>query len=380
MKYNTKLEKINESELSLFNQYLASLDDMTLLTYGESDLEVNKLIKTQLIDSLLQKNDKYSPSQGLLKVRNLIANIENKRHNLCLIEENVLLTYGSTEALFLSLSSIINPDDEVLLPLPCYPLYKDIITYLKGKITYVKYDQNFQIDINDLKNKISIKTKAIILNYPNNPTGIYLNKDVIYEIKKLVIKYNVVVIIDNVYEEIIFTNTNNIVTLLQDIDNLVIVNSLSKSKSLTGWRLGYLIANKNIISLSKKLHEMISICMPHFLMESMISALTSPCNVSYYKNNADYVFSFLKKLKLNVIKPDGGFYVCFSIKEFNMDSITFCKYLAENYHLGLIPGKFFSLDDYVRISISCDYKKIYQGMKKLNRAIKELKRRPQPSN
>ena len=81
--------------------------------------------------------------------------------------------------MFLSLSSIINPDDEVLLPLPCYPLYKDIITYLKGKITYVKYDQNFQIDINDLKNKISIKTKAIILNYPNNPTGIYLNKDII---------------------------------------------------------------------------------------------------------------------------------------------------------------------------------------------------------
>ena len=114
--------------------------------------------------------------------------------------------------------------------------------------------------------------------------------------------------------------------------------------------------------------------MHHFLIESMISALTSTCNVSYYKNNADYVFSFLKKLKLTVIKPDGGFYVCFSIKEFNMDSITFCKYLAENYHLGLIPGKFFSLDDYVRISISCDYKKICQGMKKLNRAIKKLKR------
>lgn len=378
MKYNTNLLKIKENSLSEFNKYLSSINKITLLTYGESDLPVEKYIKSQMIDSILKNNDKYSPSQGLLSTRNIICNLINNRYKIHYTEENILITFGSTEALYLSLSSILNPKDEVLIPLPNYPLYQEISSYLQAKITYINYLDDYHIDLDDLKNKININTKALILNYPNNPTGIYLTSDEFFQIKQLILKYNVILILDNVYEDIVFSKQANYV-LTELENNLVIVNSLSKSKQLTGWRLGYLISNKKIISLSKKLHEMISICMPNFLMESMNYALISPCNISYYQNNSEYVYNYLKKLKLKVIRPDGGFYISFNIEEFNMDSITFCKYLANDFKLGLLPGVFFNFENHIRISIAVSYQKLKIGMKKLKKAISKLKRRQKSS-
>lgn len=374
MRYNDNLSKISESLLSKFNNEISLIDNITLLTYGESDIPVSKNIKTQLINSLLSNNDKYCSSQGLLSTRNVIINLINNKYNTSFNEENILLTYGATEALFLTISSIINKNDEVLIPKPCYPLYDDIVKYIGGKTIYIKYDNNYHIDINDLKNKINKKTKLLILNYPNNPTGICLNQIEINEIKKIIIKYNILLILDNVYDEIIFNTQPNILNEKEIINNTIIINSLSKSQSLTGWRLGYLIANKKIVSLTKKLHEMITICMPYFLMDSMKYALINQINVSYYKKNSDYVINILKKLHLKYIKPEGGFYVCFNIEEFNIDSVSFCKLAAYQYKLGLIPGNFFNFENFVRISISVDYKKLVIGMKKLKKTIISLRK------
>lgn len=374
MKYNTNLNKIPFSELSLFNSELKSIPNITLLTYGETDYPIDKNIKSELINSILQNNDKYSPSQGILELRKNIAKKENEKYNLNINEENILITNGSTEALFLALSSLINPNDEILLTTPTYPLYEEISTYLKAKIMYIKYNDDFEIDVNDLSKKISHKTKLIILNYPNNPTGKTLSNKTINELSKLLLKYKTLIILDNVYEDITFHKNDTLLNIVELHKQIIITNSLSKSKGLTGWRLGYLIGDKTLIQLATKLHELINLCIPKFMMTAMDYALSTPINIDYYKKNSSFIYNHLTKLKLNPIKPDGGFYVCFSIKEFNMDSISFCTLISKKYKLGLIPCSFFSLEGYVRISIASNYKTLQIGMKKLKNAINDLRK------
>lgn len=373
MKYNTTLKQLPISSITEFQSFLKEIKGITLLTYGESDLPVNKEIKSELITSLLNLNDKYTSSSGLLELRQTIAKKENKNlYNYT--KDNVLITNGSTEALFLLLSSIINPLDEVIICKPYYPLYKQILTYLKATIIEVNHDDSFNIDISDLKNKINGKTKAIILNYPNNPSGSVLTESVLLQLKKLFLKYKTHIILDNVYEDIVFEKHNSLSDFPELHEQISIVNSLSKSQGLTGWRLGYLLSSAEIISLSTKLHQMINICLPHFLMDSMNFALNLKTNIDFYQQNAKFAYNYLKKLGLQPFKPKGGYYIVFRIDQFNMDSITFCKKLALEYHLGLLPGVFFSLENYVRISISYDFKKLSYGLSKLKTAIKDIKK------
>lgn len=372
MKYNTTLKHLPHSEISEFQNFLKQIKGITLLTYGESDLPVEKAIKSELVDSVLDNHDHYTSSYGLKELRQSISIKENYRYNLQTNQENVLVTFGSTEAMFLVLSSIINKNDEVIIVKPYYPLYIQILTYLNAQIKIVECDNDFIIDLQDLKKKINNKTKAIILNYPNNPSGSVLKKDTATKLAKILMKYQTQIILDNVYDEIIFNEHYSLLNFVELHKQTIIVNSLSKSQRLTGWRLGYILANTEIILLCHKLHQMINVCLPHFMMDSMRFALNSPIEKDYYRQNAEYTYNFLKKLKLNPIMPSGGYYVIFSVKRFNLDSLTFCKKMALENQIGLLPGSFFGLEYYIRISISYEFKKLVYGLNKLKKGLKKL--------
>lgn len=372
MKYNTNLKLLSPSQMSLYQENLLKTKDILLLTYGESDLPVNKEIKSALINSLLDNHDKYTSSYGLLSLRNIIANKINKKYDLNYNYENVIITNGATEALFLSLSSLINDNDEVIIFKPYYPEYLQILNYLHAKINIIDCDNEFNPNIEYFIKIISHKTKLIILNYPNNPSGKILNQETLSILKKYLLKYHTYIVLDNVYDEIIFEKNNTLLQFNELKKQFIIINSLSKSQQLTGWRLGYLICDKEIIDLTYKLKNMINICLPHFLMNAMEISLNLKIELSYYKANMIYAYNYLKKLKLDVFKPQGGFYLIFKIDKFKMSDLEFCTYLANNYQVGLLPCSFFGINNYVRLCFAVDTKKLITSLNRIKKCIKTI--------
>ena len=319
MKYNTNLKNLKESKLSIFQNEISKIKDITLLTYGESDYPIDPMIKTEMIHFLIEDKGKYQPHKGLEKLRNAITLKENQKHHSNYSSNNVLITAGATEGLFLALSSLINKNDEVLLIKPCYPTYEYILNYLGAKITYVDYDKNFEVDLTDLKKKIHSKIKVIIFNYPNNPSGSILSEDKVITIKDLILKYKVPFILDNVYDEIVYSKYLYLDDFNELDDYRIIINSLSKSKRLSGFRLGYIIGPETLINLCSKLHQEINICLPQFMMEGMIYALTSNPEVEYYKKNITFIIKQLNKMKVPYIIPKGTFYICINISNTKMN-------------------------------------------------------------
>ena len=372
MKYNTNLKLLSPSKMSLYQENLLKTKDILLLTYGESDLPVNKEIKSALINSLLDNHDKYTSSYGLLSLRNIIADKINKKYDLNYNYENIIITNGATEALFLSLSSLINDNDEVIIFKPYYPEYLQILNYLHAKINIIDCDNEFNPNIEYFIKIISHKTKLIILNYPNNPSGKILNQETLSILKKYLLKYHTYIVLDNVYDEIIFEKNNTLLQFNELKKQFIIINSLSKSQQLTGWRLGYLICDKEIIYLTYKLKNMINICLPHFLMNAMEISLNLKIELSYYKANMIYAYNYLKKLKLDVFKPQGGFYLIFKIDKFKMSDLEFCTYLANNYQVGLLPCSFFGINNYVRLCFAVDTKKLITSLNRIKKCIKTI--------
>ena len=372
MKYNTNLKLLSPSQMSLYQENLLKTKDILLLTYGESDLPVNKEIKSALINSLLDNHDKYTSSYGLLSLRSIIADKINKKYDLNYNYENIIITNGATEALFLSLSSLINDNDEVIIFKPYYPEYLQILNYLHAKINIIDCDSEFNPNIEYFIKIISHKTKIIILNYPNNPSGKILNQETLLILKKYLLKYHTYIVLDNVYDEIIFEKNNTLLQFNELKKQFIIINSLSKSQQLTGWRLGYLICDKEIINLTYKLKNMINICLPHFLMNAMEISLNLKIELSYYKANMIYAYNYLKKLKLDVFKPQGGFYLIFKIDKFKMSDLEFCTYLANNYQVGLLPCSFFGINNYVRLCFAVDTKKLITSLNRIKKCIKTI--------
>ena len=362
---------MGESSISAFQKELKQIPDILLLTYGESDLPPAPSIKSELISSLLSNHDRYASAQGDPTLRKNIAKKENERHQSNCSEENILITNGSTEALFLALSALLNPGDEVLIVHPDYPAYEQVVSYLQGKAIAVKSTSDFDLDIEDFQKKLHAKIKAVILNYPNNPTGKTMRPETVSAVAKLLIKYKVPVILDTVYEDITFHPQKTLSDLPELEAYRITVSSLSKSQRLTGWRLGYMIAPKEMISLCTRLHQSINVCIPSFMMDAMNHALTCDPRIDYYKKNAEDAVKLLKKMHLDPIEPDGGYYVTFSIRETEMDSLSFCRSLAEKYRLGLIPGIFFHMEGYVRMTISCSHSRLLTALKRLKKAVRD---------
>lgn len=371
MKYNTKILKLKPSPIEEFNNYLSSIGNITYLTQGVSGLSISNFVKEKMIESILNNEGKYQPSKGKDYLLKLIASQTSKKHNCNVKEENIIITNGATEGLFLLFSALTNKDDDILISLPTYPLYYQLAEYFSCNIHYIKYDHNFNLDLNDLKKKISSKTKFILLNYPNNPTGSLLYQNQLDEIKKLCKKFNTTLIIDTVYDQIIYDKNYKPLSY-DNFDNLIIVSSLSKSHALAGYRCGYIIAPSNIINLVNKLHRMINLCQPPLIFDMMYYAYLETVNIDYYQKNINLVIKTFKKLKIEYVLPKGGFYIIFSIKKYNIDSLSFCKILASKYHLGILPGVFFNLENYVRISIAQDTKLILKALRILKKAIRNF--------
>ena len=271
---------------------------------------------------------------------------------------------------------MLNPGDEVIIPMPAFPMYRQIIEFAGGIVKPIDTTTSkFQITKEQLKNTITAKTKAIILTSPNNPTGTIYNDETYENVYNAVKDLPIFIICDDVYNQIIFNERELGFIKYHDLkDRIIVCQSYSKSYAMPGWRAGYMIANKEFISHAAKIHQYMIVGLNTFLQPAMAKALDyNPKEmIKSYKSRRDYIYDRILKMGLEVVKPEGAFYIFPSIKKFNMDSTTFCSLFAKNYKVAIIPGHCFEADDYIRLSFCVDFETIKTACDRLAEFIKTL--------
>lgn len=364
------------SGIRTFNQRAMSIKDSLLLTLGEPDFPTPEEIKLEVNKALDKDMTHYAQTIGNIDLVEKISLYEKEYNNVSYDLNEIIVTNGSTEAITASLFSVINEGDEVIIPIPAFGLYESSLKLAGAK--YVPLDtsiNNFQISKEMLDNVITDKTKAIVITSPNNPTGTIYTYETLKNIYNAVKDKPIFVICDDCYEQLVYQERVPSFSNFKEIKNQIIVTkSFSKSYAMTGWRVGYILACKEVIEEIVKYHQFMVTTVNTFIQPACIKALDyNPSSmVLSYKDRRDYVYKRLVDMGFDVVKPEGAFYIFPSIKKFNMSSYDFCLNLLNKYHVALIPGIYFGVEGYIRISYCVKMDVIEEALNRLEKFIKEL--------
>ena len=370
---NSNLSTLQRSGIRQFTNLAKTVPDCVMLTIGEPDFNTPEEIKAAALTSLFQNRTHYAPNQGVEELRREIAVYECFRGMLCKPEQ-VLITAGATGALFTALLGILNPGEEVIIPTPAFPLYETITTIAGGKAVALdtKAD-DFQITAEALARVITPKTKAIILNSPNNPTGTVLSAESLAAVKQAVMGKPIFVICDNVYSRL-SAPCPDLSTDEELEDQLFLCQSFSKPFAMTGWRVGYLIGPEDVMARLLLLHAAEVASIPTFLQDACIAALsTSPREMAdIYAKRREFVCHRLTEMGLTFPKPEGAFYVFPDISRFGLSGEDFCKRMIREAKVAAVPGSCFGAKDYIRLSYCCSDGDLVKGMDRMAKFIAEL--------
>lgn len=355
--------------------YVDTQEDYIQLTIGEPNYNTDDTIKQAAIAALLANDTHYPPALGYESVRQAISTHEADKHQLHYNVDEIMITQGSTEGLASVLFTLLNPGDEVIIPIPAYPVYRSLVEMAGAQVVAVDTSDNqFQLDAEALESAITEKTKLLLLTAPNNPTGTLFDHATSEKIKQLALKHDLLLVLDEIYTQILYTDYYSLAQDRELHDRIIVVQSLSKIYAMTGWRLGYVMAPAALIDEFLKWHHNVVTGVTSFIQHSIIPALeldTRPI-VDDYRNRRDYIYERLVAMGFDVLKPDGAFYIFPSIKRFNMDSVTFCQRAALEGKVMFVPGAPFGSDDYVRISFCYSMETIAEGMDRLENFISTL--------
>ncbi|WP_432204982.1 pyridoxal phosphate-dependent aminotransferase [Cetobacterium somerae] len=380
LKVNPNLEKIEVSVIRKIaeacKEYEGGEKTLINLTIGEPDLPQPKEVIDGTIEYMQEEKLGYPQLGGMLELREEIAKYYREKFDVNITSDEIIVTVGSTEGLSTAIRTIILPGDEVLTPLPVYPGYEPLITLAGAKL--VKIDtssDNFELTVESLKRNMTDKTKAIIVNYPSNPSGVIISEKNRDEILKFAKENHLYIITDEVYSEITFGERHN--SFLKDgyRENVILVNGFSKSHSLTGWRIGYIISSKKMKEYLVKVHQY-AVTSPSIISQKGALIALKKCQdissqVEIYKNRAEKVYKKLKDEKIDVIEPKGAIYMFVSLDGItNLDSLEFAKQLLEKEKVAVVPGIAFGMDNYIRISLVKDEEILLEAIDRFIEFIK----------
>ncbi|MEG1099726.1 MAG: aminotransferase class I/II-fold pyridoxal phosphate-dependent enzyme [Cetobacterium sp.] len=334
------------------------------LTIGEPDLPQSKIIKEETVDYIMDAKLGYSQLGGVLELREEIAKYYKNKYNVDVKPDEIIVTVGSTEGLSTAIKTVILPGDEVITPLPVYPGYEPLIILAGAKLIKVDTsDDGYELTVETLKRYVNEKTKAIILNYPSNPSGVVISEKNRDEILRFARENNLYIISDEVYSEILFEGKHNSFLQNDFRDNVILVNGFSKSHSLTGWRIGYVISSKKIRDYLIKVHQYTVTSASIISQKGALIALKK-CScideqVKIYKERAVRVYNKLQDAGINAIKPKGAIYIFVSIGEGN--SLKFAEKLLESQRVAVVPGIAFGMDNFIRLSLVSDLDELLEA-------------------
>ena len=372
---NNNLAALKRSGIRVYTNLAREIPDCVMLTIGEPDLDTPQPIKDAAWEALQRGQTHYAPNQGIPALRQAVAEYETARGNETRAEQ-VLITVGSSQALFTALVGILNPGEEVIVPTPGFGLYETIATVAGAKTVRLDVTKNnFQITKEALEAAITPKTKAIILNSPCNPTGVVLSAESMANVKAAVLEKPIFVISDNVYSQLSDGNCPDLSLDPELNDQLILCQSFSKPYAMTGWRIGYLTCPDYVMDRLLLLSAGEIAAVPTFLQDAAVEALKTdpgPMRDTYAKRRA-YITARLRDMGLSFPEPEGAFYVFVDIRQFGMDSAQFCTRMIREAAVAAVPGSCFGSEGYIRLSYCCSDSNLEIGMDRMEAFIQALR-------
>ena len=383
-RFNKQLDKIQVSLIRQFDQAISEIPGVLRLTLGEPDFTTPDHIKEAAKRAIDQDQSYYTGMSGLLTLRQAASDFVKEKYQLDYNPENeILVTIGATEALSATLTAILEEGDKVLLPAPAYPGYEPIVNLVGAEIVEIDTTDNGFVLTPEMLEKAILeqgdKLKAVILNYPANPTGITYSREQLEALAAVLRKYEIFVVCDEVYSELTYTGENHVSLGTMLRDQAIIINGLSKSHAMTGWRLGFIFAPANFTAQLIKSHQYLVTAANTMAQHAAVEALTAGKNDAEpmkkeYIQRRDYIIEKMTDLGFEIIKPDGAFYIFAKIPAgYNQDSFAFLKDFAQKKAVAFIPGAAFGQygEGYVRLSYAASMGTIREAMKRLEEYMRE---------
>ncbi len=388
MKISQKVKNLKLSPIRKVFNKVAQLRSkgMEIIDFsiGRPFFDTPSTIKEETKKALDRGMVHYTGSSGTIELRNAITQRILIDKGVKYDPDEIIVTIGGTEGMFVAIQTLLSPGDEVIIPDPMYVYYKGWINYAGAKcIPLPLKEEDFSLDIEGLKKYINSSTKMILINSPHNPTGSVFSRQDLEKVVELSKKYGLFILSDEIYQRITYDNCKalSIASLPEMKERTIISDSFSKTYAMDGWRMGYLAAPREIISQIAKLHQHTISCPNTFIQVGATAALNQDQQyvenmVIEFTRRRELTISYLKRMKISFIKPKGAFYVFPLIREFGLNSEEFADYLLEEARVAVVPGNAFgdSGEGYIRLSFTPPYEEIEQGLKRMEIAIGRLRK------
>ena len=362
-------------------------DDVIDFTLGDPDVQPHTAIKAAACRAIEQGKTRYSQNAGLLELRQTIAKYYNRKEQLAYRpEDEIMVTVGAMEGLYLCLLALLNPDDEVIIPAPYYVNYTQMVAMCHAKPVIVDNPEvtDLTYRLEDIEHAITPRTRAVMINTPSNPTGRVLSQEMLTGIAEIAKKHDLVVIADEVYKCLIYDRQpwKSIAHIEGMRERTILVNSLSKEFCMTGYRIGYVLGPSEVITAMTKLQENVAACAP---LPSQYAAIEALGSTEDYSKDMVRIFTERKECIVEGIstidgltcrEPDATFYLMVDISSTGMNSVDFAIALLKAQHVAVVPGITYGkcCDHYVRIAFTRELDYIREGVKRIDAFMKGLKK------
>ena len=367
--------------------------DVVSFGAGEPDFNTPKNIMDAAIKSMEGGKTKYTPTSGIIELREAICKKLKEDNNLSYNSNEIIVSTGAKQCLADAFMAILNPGDEVIVPVPYWVSYPELIKLADGVPVFVegKEENDYKYTLESLNKVVNDNTKAIIINSPNNPTGTVYSIEELKEIAEFAQKHDLIIISDEIYEKLIYDGKKHVsvASLSEDAYNrTIVINGFSKSYAMTGWRLGYAAGNAEVIKLMTSVQSHITSNTNSIAQYAGVEALNGPKDeiekmVKKFEERRNLMIDRIKNITgLSVIRPEGAFYVMINLKNYlgksineNVinNSVDFSRELLEHEKVAVIPGSAFGLDKYIRLSYATSEELILKGLDRIESFLNKLK-------
>jgi len=360
-------------------------EDVIHMEIGRPDFDTPEVIKQAAYKSLENGNVFYTSNYGTPELRQAIADKLKRDNNVDYKAEEILVTIGVGEGTYAAVAAFTEPGDEILVPDPVWLNYIHVPNFFGAvPVSYaLKEENDYQIDLEEIKSLITPKTKMLVINSPGNPTGVVQSRETLEKLAEIAKEHNLIVVSDEIYEKLVYGEAKHIsiASLPGMKERTITLNGFSKCYSMTGWRLGYAAAPVEFIKAMVRVHQYINTCASSFVQEAGITALEKAepdvqKMVKEYQRRRDYTVSAVNAIDgLSCNTPGGAFYIFVNIKALGKSSAEVANYLLDHAKVATVPGSAFGPqgEGYIRLSYACSYERIVEAMGRIKKAIEELK-------
>jgi aminotransferase len=375
---NQNVQSIEISGIRKFFNLVADYKDVVSLTIGQPDFHTPDHVKTAGIKAIEKNFTTYTHNAGYIELRSAACRFLERKYGLVYNPETeVITTTGASQGIDIVFRTILEEGSEVILPGPVYPGYEPLIKLCNAKAIYADTRQNeFRLTADIIEKYLTENTRCVVLPYPSNPTGVTLTEDELAAIATLLKGKNIFILSDEIYSELVFEGKHNSISKLLR-DQTIVINGLSKSHSMTGWRIGFVFAPEWLTRHMLKVHQYNVSCATSISQQAAIEALTNGIDDALpmkdeYIRRLDYVYNRLIGIGIEVVKPNGAFYLFPSIEKFGLSSFDFAMKLVQEVGLAVVPGSAFSSygEGYVRLSYAYSMETLEKALDRLESFVK----------